>query len=71
MKITDILTSKTIIGVVIAAIPTILGFFGFKVGDIAVFTDVTTVAVDSVITLVGSALAVYGRIVAVKGLITK
>ncbi len=71
MKITDILKSKTIWGVLIAAIPTLLGFFGLQVGDIGVFTDLANNAVDSLVTLAGSALAVYGRIVAVKGLITK
>lgn len=67
----SLFASKTIIGVVIAALPTILGLFGFQVSDVAAFTAGSEDAVNSVMTLVGSALAVYGRAKATAKLVVK
>jgi hypothetical protein len=72
-----ILKSKTILGIVIAAVPAVLGLFGIE----AVQADVQTIAdsvfgiiekFEGIITLGGLALATYGRIKADKALtITK
>lgn len=63
--------SKTLIGVVIAALPVILGLFGYKVSDAASFTAGSEEIVTAVITLAGSAVAIWGRLTATKALVVK
>lgn len=63
--------SKTIIGVVIAALPAVAGLLGYKVSDVAAFTSGAEEAVAAIITLVGSAVAIYGRLKATSKLVVK
>lgn len=67
----SILASKTLWGVLIAALPTVLGLFGLHVTDAAQFTADAGQIVDQVITLAGSVLAVYGRVKATAALVVK
>lgn len=67
----SLLASKTLWGVVIAALPSILGLFGKQVSDVAAFTAGSEALVDQVIALVGSALAIYGRFKATTALVVK
>lgn len=71
METKNILASKTIWGVVIAALPTLLSLLGYKVSDVAAFTSGAEDAINSIITLAGSAVAVWGRITATKNLVVK
>ena len=50
--------SKTIIGIVIAALPALLGLFGYQVSDAAAFAAGSEDAINSLVTLAGSAVAV-------------
>lgn len=63
--------SKTLIGVLIAALPSLAKAFGYEISDVASFTAGASEAVDGIIALVGSALAVYGRITATAKLVAK
>ena len=68
-----ILKSRTILGIVIAAVPTILGLFGVDASqeDVKTLTDSVFAVIESfseIITLGGLALAAYGRIRATKTL---
>lgn len=65
------LTSKTVIGVLIASLPTLLGLFDLHVTDVAAFTQGAQEIVDQLIALGGAVLAIYGRIVAAKSLVVK
>lgn len=67
----SILSSKTIWGVVIAALPTVLGLFHLRIADLSAFTSGATEIVDTVITLAGAVFAAYGRIKATAALVTK
>ena len=67
----NILASKTLWGVVIAALPTVLGFFNLHVSDVAAFSAGASELVDSALTLAGSALAIYGRFKATAELVVK
>lgn len=67
----SLLASKTLWGVLIAALPTLANALGYKIADAASFTSGATELVDAVITLVGSALAVYGRVRATASLVAK
>ena len=67
----NLLQSKTIWGIIIAALPTVLGLFGLEVSDVGAFTEGASALVDDGVTLAGSLLAIYGRIVATKALIVK
>jgi len=53
---------KTMIGAVIAATPSIAALFGYDVSES--FAGEASSLVDAIITLVGAAIAVYGRLVA-------
>lgn len=53
---------KTLIGAVIAAAPALAGMLGYSVSGS--FGAEATQAVDAIITLIGSAIAIYGRLVA-------
>jgi len=70
-EIKSLFASKTLWGVVIAALPTVLALFGYKVADVAAFTAGADQLVDGIITLVGSALAIYGRLKATASLVVK
>lgn len=70
-EIKSLFASKTVWGVVIAALPTVLAVFGYKVSDVAAFTAGADQLVDGIITLVGSALAIYGRLKATASLVVK
>lgn len=70
-EIKSIFASKTLWGVVIAALPTVLALFGFKIADAAAFSAGAEQAVDGLITLVGSGLAIYGRFKATASLVVK
>ena len=67
----SMLLSKTLWGVLIAALPTVLSLFGYKVGDVVAFTEASNLILDNAVALGGSALAIYGRIVATKALVIK
>ena len=54
---------KTIIGAVIAAIPSIATLFGFETSPD--FTGQATEIAGAIVTLLGTVLAIYGRVVAV------
>lgn len=69
--IKSMFASKTLWGIVIAALPTVLGLFGFKITDAAAFASGSTELVDTVITLAGSVLAAYGRFKATSSLVVK
>lgn len=67
----SIFASKTLWSAVIAALPTVLGLFGFKITDLAGFTAGSEQIIDGIVTLVGTAGVVYGRIKANKALVIK
>lgn len=67
----NLLQSKTLWGVIIAAAPTILGLFGLQVSDVGTFGANASGLVDDGITLFGSVLAIYGRFKATKALVVK
>ena len=67
----SILASKTLWGVLIAALPTVAKLFGYEIADISSFTSGANEAVDGIIALVGSAIAVYGRLTATAKLVAK
>jgi hypothetical protein len=67
----SLLASKTLWGVLIAALPTIASLLGYQIADVAGFTAGANEAVDGIIALVGSALAVYGRVTATAKLVAK
>ena len=67
----SIFASKTLWGVLIAASPTIANLFGYQISDVASFTQGANELVNMVIELVGSALAVYGRVKANAALVVK
>lgn len=54
--------SKTLIGILIAAIPNVAQLFGYEVA--AGFSDEASQAVNEIITIIGLAFATYGRLVA-------
>ncbi len=65
--------SATIIGIFVAAAPTIAGIFGFNIDSATNLEigDILTMgaeAIEDLITLGGSLLAIYGRIRATKGI---
>lgn len=70
-EIKSIFLSKTLWGVLVAALPTVLGLFGYKVADVAAFSAGADSLVDSGITLAGLALAAYGRFKATAALVVK
>lgn len=67
----SLFASKTLWGVVIAALPSLAKLFGYDIADVAGFTQGANEAVDGIVTLVGSALAVYGRLKATATLVAK
>ncbi len=71
MNSKSFLTSKTLWGVLIAALPTLLGLFHLHITDVGTFTTNVQDIVDQVTTLGGSALAVYGRVKATTALVVK
>lgn len=71
METKSIFASKTVWGIVIAALPTVLGLFKLHVTDVAAFTQGATEIADAVMALGGSALAIYGRYTATKNLVVK
>lgn len=71
METKSFLTSKTLWGVLIAALPTIAGLFGYHVTDAAAFASGAQESVDGLLTLIGSALAIWGRVTATAKLVVK
>lgn len=71
MNTKSFLASKTIWGVLVAALPAIIGLFGLHITDVGTFTAGAQQNVDEITTLVGSALAVYGRLKATAILVVK
>lgn len=67
MNTKSILTSKTIWGALLALLPALLSLFGLD--TLPGFQEQASAVVEQVITLVGGALAIYGRIVATKQLV--
>jgi len=67
--IKNILGSKTVWGLVITAIPTVANIFGYSVTE--GFSEGVAGLVDQTAQLVGIAIALYGRAVALKPLISK
>lgn len=70
-EVKSLFASKTLWGILIAALPTVLGLFHLHITDVATFTQNATDIVDSVLTLAGSVLAVWGRVTATKSLVIK
>lgn len=67
--IASFLGSKTIWGLVIAAVPTVAKLFGFELaGD---FTAQLSALIDQLVTLGGLAFAAYGRAVALRPLVNR
>jgi hypothetical protein len=60
--------SKTLIGVFVAVLPTLLSFFGVKIADVGEFSVAVTEGIDQAVLLVGAVLAAYGRIKATAAL---
>ncbi len=71
MNTKSFLTSKTLWGVLLAALPTLLGLFHLHITDVGAFTQNVQDIVDQATTLGGSALAVYGRVKATTALVVK
>jgi len=71
MNTKSFLASKTLWGVLVAALPAILGLFGLHITDMGAFTEQAQANVDSITTLVGSGLAIYGRVKANAALVVK
>lgn len=67
----SILASKTLWGVLIAALPSIARLVGYDITDVAAFTAGAGESVEAIITLVGSALAIFGRLKATAALVVK
>jgi hypothetical protein len=67
----SLFASKTIWGIVIAALPTIAGLLGYKIADVSAFTAGANEIVDSALALFGASLALYGRIKATSSLVIK
>lgn len=65
----NILLSKTVWGVVISLLPSLLSLFHLQVSDVAAFTAGSEQLVDQCIQLAGAAFAVYGRLKATKALV--
>jgi hypothetical protein len=65
------LGSKTIWGILIALIPTVLAKFGLQITDVAAFAAGSEQTVNDVTALIGSVLAIYGRAKATGSLIVK
>jgi len=66
-EVKSVFTSKTILGVVVAAIPSVLALFGIKV--LPGFSEASSLLIESLMTFGGSAVAIWGRIVATKKLV--
>jgi len=61
---------KTYIGIIIAVVPVLAGLLGYETS--ATFGEDLTIVLNEIITLVGTAIAAYGRIVTTgAGLVTK
>lgn len=71
MNTKSIFASKTIWGIIISALPTILGLFGLHVADTGAFTDDVGKNIEEITTLAGAALAAYGRVKATSALVVK
>ncbi len=71
MNAKSFLASKTLWGVLVAALPAILGLFGLHITDVGTFTAAVQQNVDEITTLAGSAFAVYGRVKATANLVVK
>ena len=67
----SLFASRTLWGVVISIIPTVLGLFHYHITDAAAFASGAQDVVDTVITLSGAVLAAYGRIKATAALVVK
>lgn len=65
------LQSKTFLGLAVALLPTILGLFGLHISDAAGFAAGAQESVDAIVTLVGGAVAAYGRVKATASLVVK
>jgi len=71
MDTKSIFASKTMWGILVAALPTVLGLFKFQVSDIAAFTAGAEELINSAVTIVGLAGAAYGRFKATSALVVK
>ena len=67
----SLLQSKTLWGLVISLLPTVLGLFHLHVTDAAAFAAGAQDIVDTVVTLGGAVFAAYGRIKATAALVVK
>jgi hypothetical protein len=67
----SLFASKTLWGVLIAALPTVLGLFKLHITDVAAFTAGAQEIVDTVLTLSGLIFAAYGRVTATASLVVK
>jgi hypothetical protein len=70
-EIKSIFASKTMWGILITALPTVLGLFKLHVTDVAAFTAGAQELVDVAITLGGALFAAYGRLKATSALVVK
>lgn len=64
-------SSKTVWGVVIAALPTVLGLFNLHVTDVAAFAQGAQDIVDQTLALFGAVMAIYGRVKATSAIVVK
>ena len=70
-EIKSMFVSKTLWGIVIAALPSVLGMFHLHITDAAAFAAGAQDVVDTIITLSGSVFAAYGRFKATTALVVK
>jgi hypothetical protein len=68
MNTKPIWQSKTMIGIFVAALPTLLGFCGVKITDVGTFSAEATAMIDQTLQMVGALLAAWGRIKATSSL---
>jgi len=70
-EIKSMFVSKTLWGIVIAALPSVLGMFNLHITDTVAFAAGAQDIVDTIITLSGSVFAAYGRFKATTALVVK
>lgn len=70
-EIKSMFASKTLWGIIIASLPSVLGMFHLHITDTAAFAAGAQDMVDTIITLSGSVFAAYGRFKATTSLVVK
>ena len=70
-EIKSVFASKTMWGLLVAALPTVLGFFKFQISDVAAFTAGAEQLINDAVLLAGLLGAAYGRFKATSALVIK